>query len=83
MAKLYQVCCLKYNNKTDFYRYEKDVHKSINVKNVGISGLKTIPTNQSSALGQKNIQYALFVGKRCMCGSIDTNFLEYFMIFFI
>ena len=24
MAKLYQVCCPKFNNKTDFYRYGKD-----------------------------------------------------------
>lgn len=26
MTKLYQVSCLKYNNKTDFYRYGKDIH---------------------------------------------------------
>ena len=26
MAKLYQVCCPKCNNKTDFYRYGKDAH---------------------------------------------------------
>ena len=26
MAKLYQVCCPKCNNKTDFFRYGKDVH---------------------------------------------------------
>ena len=24
MAKLYQACCPKFNNKTDFYRYGKD-----------------------------------------------------------
>ncbi len=24
MAKLYQICCPKCNNKTDFYRYGKD-----------------------------------------------------------
>lgn len=26
MAKLYQICCPKCNNKTDFYRYGKDLH---------------------------------------------------------
>ena len=26
MAKLYQICCPKCNNKTDFYRYGKNVH---------------------------------------------------------
>ena len=26
MAKLYQVCCPKCNNKTDFYRFGKDLH---------------------------------------------------------
>ena len=41
--------------------------RSISVKNVGISGLKTIPTNCPGVLGKKNIQAVLFVGKRCMC----------------
>ena len=63
--------------------------RSISVRSVGISGLKTIPTNRPGALGQKNIQPALFVGKRCMCiitvnttstipartGNADTPFL--------
>ena len=41
--------------------------RSISAKNVGISGLKTIPTNCPGVLGKKNIQAVLFVGKRCMC----------------
>ena len=41
--------------------------RSISVKNVGISGLKTILTNCPGVLGKKNIQAVLFVGKRCMC----------------
>ena len=43
------------------------VIKSISAKNVGINGLKTIPTNCPGVLGKKNIQAVLFVGKRCMC----------------
>lgn len=63
--------------------------RSISAKNVGINGLKTIPTNCPGVLGKKNIQAALFVGKRCMCimivnttstipartGNADTPFL--------
>ena len=41
--------------------------RSISAKNVGISGLKTIPTNCPGVVGKKNIQAVLFVGKRCMC----------------
>ena len=41
--------------------------RRISAKNVGISGLKTIPTNCPGVLGKKNIQAVLFVGKRCMC----------------
>ena len=41
--------------------------RSISAKNVGISGLKTIPTNCPGVLGKKNIQAVLFVGKRCRC----------------
>ena len=41
--------------------------RSISAKNVGINGLKTIPANRPGVLGKKNIQAALFVGKRCMC----------------
>ena len=71
MAKLYQLCCPKCNNRTDFYRYGKDPTlmdtRSISAKNVGISGLKTIPTNCPGVVGKKNIQAVLFVGKRCMC----------------
>ena len=43
------------------------VIKSISAKNVGINGLKTIPTNRPGVLGKKNIQAVQFVGKRCMC----------------
>lgn len=44
--------------------------RSISAKNVGINGLKTIPANRPGVLGKKNIQAALFVGKRCMCTMI-------------
>ena len=72
MAKLYQICCPKCNNKTDFYRYGKMPmdDRSISAKNVGINGLKTIPANRPGVLGKKTIQAALFVGKRCMCTMI-------------
>ena len=55
--------------KRTFFAMEKTFMdtRSISAKNVGISGLKTIPTNCPGVVGKKNIQAVLFVGKRCMC----------------
>lgn len=69
MAKLYQLCCPKCNNKTDFYRYGKDPHghQKYQCKKCWHQWAENHPYELPGRPRKKNIQAVLFVGKRCMC----------------
>ena len=71
MAKLYQLCCPKCNNKTDFYRYGKDPHghQKYQCKNVGISGLKHHPYELPGRPRKKEYPSCPVCGKANVCAS--------------
>ena len=79
MAKLYQVCCPKCNNKTDFYRYGKDSHghRSTSVRSVGISGRQIHHMSSQGVLlvlaGEQTIQLVLSAEGQCMCITIEIT----------
>ena len=69
MAKLYQLCCPKCNNKTGFNRYGKD--KAGNQKyQCKKCGHRILQRDNRGVLGRRGILCVLFAERHCMCITI-------------